>query len=266
MGILNTTPDSFFDGNKYRDVPAALAHTEKMLNEGADFIDVGGYSSRPRAEHISVEEELHRAIPVIEAIKERFPHTVISIDTFRGSVARAALNAGAVMINDISGGDLDPEMITLLAETQVPYVMMHMRGTPQTMSGLTSYSHLTKEINDHLHKKIYQLESAGVKDLVVDPGFGFAKTGDQNFELLNNLDQLTIHGKPILVGLSRKSMIWRTLQITPEDALNGTTALHMIALLKGANILRVHDVKEAKECIQLFQALHMSERAAKKPE
>lgn len=253
MGILNVTPDSFFDGNRYTDVSQALKQTEKMITEGATFIDVGGYSSRPGATDISVEEEIKRVIPVIQAISKAFPEIAISIDTFRASVAKAAVEQGAGLINDISGGELNPQLFNTVSELQVPYVLMHMRGTPETMTQLNQYENLTKEVIDYFHKKIHQLQNLGVKDIIIDPGFGFAKNIDQNFELLNQLDYLRILGKPILAGLSRKSMIWKSLKITPEEALNGSTSLNTVALLKGASILRVHDVKEAVETIKLIE-------------
>ncbi len=226
-----------------------------MLAEGADFIDVGGYSSRPGATDISVEEELARVIPVIKAIKDEFPSAIISIDSFRSQVAHVAVVEGAGLVNDISGGQLDPSMIKTVAALQVPYIIMHMRGTPQTMGQLTSYDNLTREVLDYFHQKIYDLKSAGLADIIIDPGFGFAKTADQNFDLLSNLNQFTVLEKPLLVGLSRKSMIWRTLQTTAEHALNGTTILNTLAVLKGASLLRVHDVKEAKEVITLVNRL-----------
>lgn len=255
MGILNVTPDSFYDGGKFVDEVNILRQVEKMLIEGADFIDVGGYSSRPGAHDISDTEELARIIPVVKVLLKKFPSITISIDTFRAPVAKAAVDVGGAMINDISAGELDKAMIETVAALRVPYIAMHMQGTPQTMTQFTNYENVTKEIIDYFHRKIFQLQSAGIKDIIVDPGFGFAKTVDQNFELLNRLDHLQIFEKPLLVGLSRKSMIWRTLKTTPENALNGTTALNTLALLKGASILRVHDVKEAKEVIQLIGQL-----------
>lgn len=255
MGILNVTPDSFYDGHRYQSPDQALRQTEKMLSEGADFIDIGGYSSRPGATDIPEAEELSRVLPVIRQLVKRFPEINLSIDTFRSEVARQALAEGANLVNDISGGDRDPRMAETVAEHQVPYILMHMRGTPQNMNQLTDYSNLTKEIVDSLHPKIYHFTQLGIKDLVVDPGFGFAKTVAQNFELLTNLERLSILQRPLLVGLSRKSMIWRTLNIKPDEALNGTTALHMVALLKGVSILRVHDVAEAKQCIALAAQL-----------
>jgi dihydropteroate synthase len=222
-----------------------------MVREGSDFIDVGGYSSRPGAIDIPEEEELTRVIPVIQSIKKEFPSVILSIDTFRSDVANAAVNEGAALVNDISGGQLDSKMFETVARHNVPYIAMHMRGTPQTMNQLTTYENLVKEMLDYFHRKIRELIAAGVKDVIIDPGFGFAKTVTQNFELLKNLNQLQILERPLLVGLSRKSMIWRTLEITPDNSLNGTSALNTIALIKGASILRVHDVKEAREVIAL---------------
>lgn len=256
MGILNVTPDSFFDGGKYNSDTEALKHVEKMLFDGATFIDVGGYSSRPGAENISVQEETERVIPVIRAIIKFFPEAVISIDTFRSEVAKAAVGEGAVVVNDISGGQLDALMFATIAALKVPYILMHMKGTPQTMTTLSTYENLIKEVIDYFHPKIARLQELGCKDIIVDPGFGFAKSIDQNFELLNNLDHLRILGKPVLAGLSRKSMIWKTLKIDTDQALNGTTSLNTIAILKGASVLRVHDVREAAEVIKLVTKLH----------
>ncbi len=255
MGILNVTPDSFYDGGRYNQNGTFLKHAEKMIREGADFIDVGGYSSRPGAVDIPVEEELSRTIPVIHALKKEFPSVLLSIDTFRSQVAIAAVNEGAGIVNDISAGDLDPAMYETMARLQVPYIAMHMRGTPQTMNQLTHYENLLKNLINFFHQKIQRLTAAGVKDVIVDPGFGFAKTPSQNFELLKHLIQLHILEKPLLVGLSRKSMIWRTLEISPEESLNGTSVLNTIALIKGASILRVHDVKQAREVIELVGRL-----------
>ncbi len=253
MGILNVTPDSFYDGGRYSEENTFLKQVEKMIEEGADFIDVGGYSTRPGATEISGKEELDRVIPVVKVLLKEFPSSIISIDTFRSSVAKAGVDEGAGMINDISAGELDAKMVDTVAKLQVPYIAMHMRGTPQTMTQFTAYENLLKEMLEYFHRKLYQLKTAGIKDVIIDPGFGFAKTVDQNFELLNNLERLHIFEEPLLVGLSRKSMIWRTLKTTPEAALNGTTALNTLALLKGASILRVHDVKEATEVIQLMK-------------
>lgn len=253
MGILNVTPDSFYDGGRYSEGNTFLQQAEKMIVEGADFIDVGGYSTRPGASKISEKEELDRVIPVVKVLLKEFPSAIISVDTFRSAIAKAAIESGALLINDISAGELDARMIATVAALQVPYIAMHMRGNPQTMTQLTEYENLLKEMLEYFHRKLYQLKTAGIKDVIIDPGFGFAKTVDQNFDILNNFERLHIFEKPLLVGLSRKSMIWRTLKTTPEAALNGTTALNTLALLKGASILRVHDVKEATEVIQLMK-------------
>jgi dihydropteroate synthase len=258
MGILNVTPDSFYDGGRYHSDTQMLQQAEKMLEEGADIIDIGGYSTRPGAEEISAETETTRVIAAIAALVRHFPQVVISVDTFRSTVARAAVGEGAAIINDVSGGTLDPAMFDTIAALQVPYVLMHMRGNPQTMGTLTAYGDMMKDIMEYFHKKIATLVALGVKDIVVDPGFGFAKTREQNFLLLHYLEDLHILGRPLMVGLSRKSMIWKTLGGTPEDALNGTSALHAIALTKGAGLLRVHDVKACAEVVSLVSALKQS--------
>ncbi len=258
MGVLNVTPDSFYDGGNYTSEKTILEKVEKMLLEGADFIDVGGYSSRPGAADISEALELDRSVTAIRYIVKRFPNTIISIDTFRNSVAEAAVHAGASMINDIAGGNLDDKMFQKVSELKVPYILMHMRGNPKTMNDQTQYANLMKDMVDFFHQKIHRLHAFEVRDIIIDPGFGFAKTAEQNFKILHSLDKFSIHGKPILVGLSRKSMIWKTLALKPGEALNGTTALNTIALLKGADILRVHDVKEAKEVIKLFTSMNVN--------
>lgn len=255
MGIVNITPDSFYSGSRFTDISGILKKVESMIEEGADLIDVGGYSSRPGALDITQEEELDRVIPAVTAIRTNFPNAIISIDTFRSRVALEAIREGADMVNDISGGDLDPHMIRTVADLKVPYIAMHMRGTPQTMNQLTQYENVTKEVIDYFQRKLLALRKAGITDVIVDPGFGFAKTVAQNFELLRSLELFQILERPLLVGLSRKSMIWRTLNLTPELALNGTTALNAIALMKGATLLRVHDVREAREVIQLVSHL-----------
>lgn len=252
MGILNVTPDSFHTGNRFGNEAALLERAEKMLSEGADFLDIGGYSTRPGAADISAEEEIRRVAPIITALARRFPEAVISVDTFRASVARQAVDAGAAIINDVSGGLLDETMYETVAALQVPYILMHMRGTPQTMAGLNQYRDLIPDILDELHPKIARLRELGVKDLVVDPGFGFAKNADQNYQLLRQADAFHVFGIPLLIGISRKSMIWKKLGIPPEEALNGTTVLNTIALQKGAHILRVHDVREARETIRIL--------------
>ncbi|HYF70781.1 MAG TPA: dihydropteroate synthase [Ohtaekwangia sp.] len=255
MGILNVTPDSFYDGGRYQSEDDILKQTEKMLTEGATFIDVGAYSSRPGAKDVSLDDEKKSALRAVKAISKWFPDAIISVDTFRSEVARACISEGATLVNDVSGGELDPLMFSAIAELKVPYIIMHMRGTPQTMASLTQYDHLMKEIVDHFHAKIASLHAMDVSDIIVDPGFGFSKTVPQNFELLRHFDYLKILGKPLLAGLSRKSMVWRTLEISPEEALPGTTALHAAALLKGATILRVHDVKEAIQTVKLISYL-----------
>lgn len=255
MGILNVTPDSFFSGSRVTAEAEVLKQAEKMLSDGATFLDVGGYSSRSGAEDISIDEELRRVITAIKVIVKKFPGALISVDTFRGCVAREAVQEGACVINDISAGTFDPNMLETVASLNVPYIAMHMRGNPQTMNSLTQYQNLISEITDYFIDKTDRLKSLGVNDIIIDPGFGFAKTIDQNFELLTHLDYFKNLNRPILAGLSRKSMIWKTLGITPEEALSGTTALNMTALLKGADILRVHDVKEAVQVIRLFTRL-----------
>ena len=255
MGIINVTPDSFYGGSRVDSVSALLSKAEAMANEGVDVFDVGGYSTRPGASEISVTEEIDRVLSSIEVLKKHFPEIPISIDTFRASVAREAIYNGAEVINDISGGALDSAMFPLVAELQVPYILMHMRGNPKNMQEHTNYQNLLIDILFDLADKVKELRSSGVKDIIVDPGIGFAKNIDQNFELIKELKQFQILGCPILIGISRKSFIYKTLKITAEDSLNATTALHTFALLNGANILRVHDVKEANEVKELIQKL-----------
>lgn len=255
MGIMNITPDSFFSGSRFTREAEILRQAERMLSQGATFIDVGGYSSRPGAEDISVDEETARVTQAVRVIVREFPAVLISVDTFRAEVARKTVEEGAVLINDISAGELDSEMFQTIAELNVPYSIMHMRGTPQTMNELTRYENLIQEVVDYFTAKISRLKTLGVTDVIIDPGFGFAKTAGQSFEVLTHLEYFRHLEKPILAGLSRKSMIWKTLGVTAEDALNGTTALNMAALLNGASILRVHDVKEAAETIKLFLRL-----------
>ncbi|PKB45001.1 dihydropteroate synthase [Cellulophaga sp. RHA19] len=259
MGILNLTPDSFYDGGSYKDENDIVTKVDKMLADGATFIDVGAYSSRPNATNISVDEEINRIVPVVKLLVKKFPGIILSIDTFRSAVAKACLNNGAVLINDISAGALDDKMMSVIAEYKVPYIMMHMRGTPETMQQLTTYTNVTLDIKQYFAKKLAEARALGIIDLVVDPGFGFAKTTEQNFSVLQNLDLFKTMNVPVLAGISRKSMIYKTLDTTANNALNGTTALNTIALTKGANILRVHDVKEAVECITLYTALQLNE-------
>ncbi|WP_405202537.1 dihydropteroate synthase [Dokdonia sp. LLG6352-1] len=255
MGILNLTPDSFYDGGKYDDIDAAISQVEVMLSDGAAFIDVGAYSSRPGATDISVEEEERRLIPVVRQLATTFPEIVISVDTFRASVAKKAIEAGAAIVNDISAGMLDDDMMAVVGALQVPYIMMHMRGTPQTMKQLTTYDNFLKEVMCYFSERVAVAKSHKINDLVIDPGFGFAKTTAQSFELLNNLDLFKAFEVPVLAGVSRKSMIYKTLDVTADGALNGTTVLNTVAISKGARILRVHDVKEAMEVISLSNAL-----------
>ena len=256
MGILNITPDSFYDGGKYQNEKSILIQVEKMLNEGTTFIDVGAYSSRPGAKHVSEEDELKRIVPIVELILKNFSEIYLSIDTFRSKIAEECINSGAAIINDISAGKLDKNMIPTIGKLSVPYIMMHMKGNPQTMQSQTQYVNLIKEITYYFSEQIAKAKQHQIKDLIIDPGFGFSKTIDQNYELLNNLENLNLLEFPILVGVSRKSMIYKLLKKAPEDALNGTTCLNTIALIKGAKILRVHDVKEAKECITLTNQLN----------
>ncbi|MBS1535181.1 MAG: dihydropteroate synthase [Bacteroidetes bacterium] len=252
MGILNLTPDSFFDGGKYTQKEHYLAQTEKMLTEGADFIDIGAASTDSGAIMHSAQEEIGRMLPALDAIKKEFPQAIISIDTYQSQVAQAALDCGVDIINDISAGFLDDQMMSVVAKYKVPYIMMHMRGNPQTMAGLTQYEDVVKEMMLYFSERIQKARSLGINDLVIDPGFGFAKTVEQNFEILQKLELFNLLELPILAGLSRKSMIYKTLKVTPEESLTGTIALNMTALHKGAKILRVHDVKAAVETVQLF--------------
>ncbi|WP_228527799.1 dihydropteroate synthase [Pararhodonellum marinum] len=256
MGILNATPDSFYEKSRIADhLDLSMSRAAEMLTDGADILDIGGYSTRPGAEEVSLEEELRRVLPVIEAIKKKFPESLISIDTFRAEVARLGVLAGADFVNDISGGELDEAMLPTVAQLKVPYICMHMRGNPKTMNSLVTYDDPVKEISKYFSRKLNQCKEVGIKDVLIDPGFGFAKTLEQNYWILKNLSYFKYINAPILVGVSRKSMIYTFLGITPEEALNGTTALHMFALLEGANVLRVHDVKQAKETVNLYKQL-----------
>jgi len=253
MGILNITPDSFYDGGKYSSNLEVGEQIEKLIAEGADIIDIGGHSSRPGAEHVPEKEEFERIRIGLDILVKNYPEMPVSVDTFRSEVARRCIEAGAAMINDVSGGNLDAEMFNTIADLKVPYVLMHMRGSPSTMQELNSYDNLLKNILDELQKKYNSLIKLGVKDVLIDVGFGFAKSVSQNYELLRNLDYFHILNVPILVGISRKSMVYKSIGTTPEGALNGTTALHTIALIKGASMLRVHDVRAAKEAVTLFK-------------
>ena len=256
MGILNITPDSFFDGGKYKDEKNALIQVEKMLTDGATFIDVGAYSTRPGALEVDEGTELERIVPIVKLVRKHFPTAVLSIDTFRSKVAKECIEHGAALINDISAGFRDQNMLRTVAELGVPCILMHMRGTPQNMQKQTEYIDVMKEVVSYFSERLAIAKSIGIKDIIIDPGFGFAKTLEQNYELLRQLELLQFIGHPILAGISRKSMIYKQLKTTPENALNGTTALHMVCLRNGAHILRVHDVKEAMECIQLNEQLN----------
>lgn len=255
MGILNLTPDSFYDGGKYKTDRAILTQAEKMLAESADFIDLGAYSSRPGAAYVSVVEEKKRLLPILNILLKEFPNLCLSVDTFRAEVARAAVENGAAIINDISGGHLDRDMLQTVGRLKVPYIMMHMRGTPDTMQRFTNYEDLIVEMRCYFAEQIATAREHGIQDIIVDPGFGFSKTRVQNFELMKKLELFHVFDLPLLVGVSRKSMVYKTLNIEPEDALNGTTVLHTVALQKGTHILRVHDVKEAIETIKIMKAL-----------
>ena len=256
MGILNVTPDSFYDGGKINTIDKALLLVEKHIKDGASILDIGGYSSRPGADHIDIETELTRVIPVIEAIEKRFPDCIMSIDTFRGKVAEKSIEAGAAIINDISAFNLDAKMVDVLTKHKVPYVMMHMKGNPQNMQQNTNYENIIKDLILYFSKKISYLNSLGISDIIIDPGFGFSKTSEQNYKVLKELNSLTLLNCPILGGISRKSMIYKNLNSSSLNSINGTTALNMELLENGADILRVHDVKEAAECIQLHQLVN----------
>ena len=256
MGIMNITPDSFYRGSRYSTDEEIITAAGKMVEDGAAILDVGGYSSRPGARDISKEEERSRVISAIKLIRGEFPDAVISVDTFRSDIAlEAVLEAGAHIINDISGGDADNNMFSVVGRLNVPYIMMHMKGDPATMQNNPVYDDIVADILKYFADRIFRLRTAGVKDIIIDPGFGFGKTIDHNFELMSRLDDLSIAGLPLMAGISRKSMIWKSLDITADEALNGTTAMHAVALLKGADILRVHDVKEAIQAVRLVAEL-----------
>ena len=256
MGIINLTADSFYDGGKIKSDRDLLLKAEKMIGEGAAILDVGAYSSRPGADDVPIELEIKNSTAGINTILKEFPKAIVSVDSFRAKVAQSGIENGASIINDISGGDLDSDMYDTVAALKVPYIMMHMRGNPQTMSQLTEYEDLASEVIDYFNLKVNQLKSKGVTDIILDPGFGFAKTREQNFELLSKLELLNMLDLPVLCGVSRKSMIWKSLEITADEALNGTTALNTVCLMKGASILRVHDVKEAQETIKLVEMIN----------
>jgi len=259
MGILNLTPDSFYDGGRYADECSVLRQVEKMLSEGATFIDLGAYSSRPGAENISEEEELSRILPIVKLLLKEFKEVLLSIDTFRSKTAERCITSGAAIINDISAGILDEDMFKVVAELKVPYIMMHLRGNPKTMQQQADYSDLLVEVRNYFSERVAKARSLQIHDIIIDPGFGFSKKREHNFEILQHLDLFKTFELPILAGLSRKSMIYKTLDSNADSALNGTTALNMLALDRGAKILRVHDVKEAMECIKLFEQMTVKE-------
>ena len=253
MGILNITPDSFFDGGKYNNQSSVISHVEKMLSEGATFIDIGAYSSRPGAKHISEDEELQRILPVIELLLNEFPQILISVDTFRSTIAEQCIQKGACIVNDISAGNMDSKMFETIAKLQIPYIIMHMQGTPQNMQANPTYTNVVKDILFYFSQKIEKLRAVGVNDIIADVGFGFGKTQAHNFELLSSLTLFKNLEIPLLVGLSRKSMLYKPLNNTSNEALNATTTANTIALLNGASILRVHDVKEAVEAVKIVE-------------
>lgn len=259
MGILNVTPDSFYEGSRVAGSDAILARADEIISQGGAIIDVGGYSSRPNAENVSTEEEIRRVTEAVYMIKKRYPQIPISLDTFRAEVVKSVcLHCGSVIVNDISAGEMDSRMFETAAEFKLPYIAMHMKGRPENMQDNPVYSDIRNEIFTYFSRKINYLHSLGVNDIIIDPGFGFGKTIENNYQLLNILDDFKIFGLPLLVGFSRKSMIYRFLGTSPENALNGTTALNTVALMKGASILRVHDVKEAVEVVQLVDKLNQS--------
>lgn len=255
MGILNVTPNSFYDGGKHKNINTIIHQVDKMLSDGATFIDIGAYSSKPSAEFVSETEESKRLLLVLKEIVNTFPNIIISVDTFRANVARIAVENGAAIVNDISAGLLDENMLATVADLKVPFIMMHMRGNPQTMQSLTDYKDIVKEMVFYFSERVGKARSFGISDIIIDPGFGFAKTLEQNYEVLNKLELFSILDLPLLAGISRKSMIYKVLENTAQEALNGTTVLNTIAVQKGAKIVRVHDVKEAVECIKLVDKL-----------
>jgi dihydropteroate synthase len=254
MGIINRAPDSFYSGSRFPDNTALLQQAEKMIAEGADWLDIGGQSTRPGTAPVGEEEELHRVVDAIDLLHRQWPEIPLSVDTWYARVAGEAVSAGAVMVNDISGGLLDPAMLTIVGRLGVPYICMHMKGTPATMNREAIYDSVVREVLDFFIRRIEDCRRAGIHDVILDPGFGFSKTSVHNFQLLHRLDVFRMCGKPLLLGVSRKSTIYRTLGVTPEEALNGSTVLHTLGLLHGANILRVHDPKEAREAIRLLEA------------
>jgi dihydropteroate synthase len=261
MGVINITPDSFYSGSRVTDEKNIIRTAIKMTEDGADILDIGGYSSRPGAADISVEEEKNRVLKAVQIVSREIPDTIISIDTFRAEIAREAIGAGAHIINDISGGEADSNMFDIVEKMNVPYIMMHMQGNPRTMQKNPVYDDVVADILKWFGERIFRLQSTGVKDIIIDPGFGFGKTIDQSFEMLQRLEDFSVAGLPLLIGISRKSLIWKTLNITPDEALNGTSVLNAVALMKGADILRVHDVKEAVQAVRLINEIKKSEKA-----
>ena len=254
MGILNITPDSFYSNSRLQQMDEIIQKAEQMIEEGATILDIGGQSTRPGSDRLTAAEELKRVLPVIQQLKKKFSNTFFSIDTYHSTVAKETVAAGVDMINDISAGEMDEQMLSTVAALHVPYIAMHIKGTPETMQQNAVYEDVTKEVIDYFIQKMDECKRAGITDVIIDPGFGFGKTIEHNFQLLKKLEAFQLFHVPVLAGLSRKSTIWKTLNITPEEALNGTTVLNTIALTKGAVILRVHDVKEAVEAIELYQA------------
>lgn len=252
MGILNLTDDSFYDGGQHNSIKKALLQTEKILDDGAKIIDIGAYSSRPKAKHISHDEEWQRLEKTLQIINKEFPQAILSVDTFRSEIVRRSIDNGADIINDISAGNLDPQMFDTVADLNVPYIMMHMQGTPQTMQDNPHYNCIEKEVVNYFLNKVKTLQQKGLSKIIIDPGFGFGKTLEHNYQLLNNLEELHTLELPLLVGVSRKSMVYKVLETDAKNSLNGTTAIHTLCLSKGASILRVHDVKEAVECVKLI--------------
>jgi len=252
MGILNLTDDSFYDGGQHNSIKKALLQTEKMLDDGAKIIDIGAYSSRPKAKHISHDEEWQRLEKTLQIINKEFPQAILSVDTFRSEIARRSIDNGADIINDISAGNLDPQMFDTVADLNVTYIMMHMQGTPQTMQDNPHYNCIEKEVVNYFLNKVKTLQQKGLSKIIIDPGFGFGKTLEHNYQLLNNLEELHTLELPLLVGVSRKSMVYKVLETDAKNSLNGTTAINTLCLSKGASILRVHDVKEAVECVKLI--------------
>jgi len=260
IGIINATPDSFFEGSRIQSTNQLLNHVQNFVNDGVDIIDIGGYSSRPGAEEVEEDEEINRVLSVIKIIREKYPNLLISIDTFRPKIAKIALENGANIINDISGGQFDENIYKIASDFSAPYIMMHMRGTPQNMQNNTSYNHLIKDIIYYFSERIQLAQKAGVKDIIIDPGLGFSKTLDQNYEIIKHLDLFKVLEKPLLIGASRKSMLYKLLNTSAKDALNATTAINAIALMNGAHILRVHDVKEAVELKKIYSKINTVNR------